>query len=131
MSGWLPRLFGQKGERVAARFLKRQGYRILTRHYSNHFGEIDLIALDGSTIVFVEVKSRRSDVAGDPVEAVTPKKQGHLTRTALAYLKRFDLLEEPSRFDVVTLLWPKHSRRPDIRHYKNAFEAVGRGQMYS
>lgn len=131
MAGWLAKLLGEKGERRAARYLRRQGFRILARRYRTQWGEIDLIALDGDCVVFVEVKTRRSDVAGHPVEAVTPAKQQKLTRMALAYLKRHGLLEHRARFDVVAVLWSEGSRNPEIAHYRNAFEPVGSGQMFS
>ena len=131
MRGWLTRLLGNKGERLAARYLRRQGLKILVRQHRSRWGEIDLIALDGDCIVFVEVKTRRSDSAGHPVEAVTYGKQKQLSRLALAYLKRHGLLERPARFDVVTVLWPEGSKRPDIKHYRNAFSPTGFGQMYS
>lgn len=131
MTGWLNRLLGDKGERQAARFLRRKGYKILARQCSSRLGEIDLIARDGEAIVFVEVKTRRSDSAGRPFEAVTPAKQKKLTNLALAYLKRRGLLERRARFDVVTVLWPTDKRQPEIEHYQNAFEPSGFGQMYS
>jgi putative endonuclease len=64
-------------------------------------------------------------------EAVDAAKQQKLTRLALAWLKRHELLEYPARFDVVAVTWPPQARRPRIDHYRNAFPAVGRGQMYS
>ena len=126
-SGW----FGDLGEREAARFLRKKGYRIRQMQMRNRLGEIDLIALDGKTIVFVEVKSRSSAGQGAPHEAVTADKQRRLTNAALAYLKRHRLLERPSRFDVVSIVWPPGAARPSIEHFPSAFEAVGRGQMYS
>ncbi|MGH7201128.1 MAG: YraN family protein [Planctomycetaceae bacterium] len=131
MRGWLRKLLGDRGERRAARYLRGLGYRILARQYANRFGEIDLIALDGERIVFVEVKTRTSDAAGLPVEAVDFRKQRQLTRVALAYLKRHGLLERPARFDVLALLWPNGAKSPEITHYQNAFEPVGFGQMFS
>ncbi len=131
MGGWLTKVFGDKGERLAARFLRRQGFKILARQYSNRLGEIDLIALDGESIVFVEVKTRRSTAAGHPVEAITPGKQKKLTQVALVFLKRHALLEHSARFDVVTVLWPEASGQAEIEHYRNAFSPVGFGQMYS
>lgn len=89
--------------------------------------ELDLIARDGDVLVFVEVKSRR---AGEPAEAVTPEKQRRLTAAALEFQKRYHVLEVPSRFDVVTVVWPAGSRRPEITHYRNAFEARGGSSMY-
>ena len=126
-----PRTLGERGEAAAARFLKRQGYAIVERGARAGRGEIDLVAVDGRTVVFVEVKTRTSDAAGLPYEAVDEAKQGRLTRLALVYLKRHGLLEYPARFDVVSVVWPAGERRPQIEHYKNAFEATGRGQMFS
>jgi len=128
--GWLRRLFGNRGERVAARFLKRAGYTIISRQARNTFGEIDLIARDGNTIVFVEVKTRSSHVAGHPGEAVNYHKQRQLTRAALAWLKKNRLLEHSTRFDVIAITW-KPGSNPIIEHGKSAFESTDRGQMYS
>ena len=89
MGSWLTKLLGNRGERLAARYLRRQGFKIFSRQYSNRLGEIDLIALDGDCLVFVEVKTRRSQEAGDPVEAVTLGKQKQLTKLA------FDLPQTP------------------------------------
>lgn len=129
--GWLAGWLGSEGERLAARYLRRQGFRILARRYRTTLGEIDLIARDGTCIVFVEVKTRRSDAAGQPHEAVDSGKQARLTRLALAFLKRHRLLEQPARFDVVSIVWEGSEKEPQIVHYRNAFEPPGRGQMYS
>ncbi len=122
-SRWL----GDRGERIAARFLKRQGMRVLTRGYATGQGEVDLICRDGETLVFVEVKSRRR---GEPAEAVTPEKQRRLTLAGLHFLRRHDLLEIPCRFDVVAVVWPEGAEVPTIEHFRDAFPAVGRGQMF-
>jgi putative endonuclease len=127
----MTKLLGDKGERLAARHLKRQGYRILRRQHSTAGGEIDLIALDGDCVVFVEVKTRAGDAAGHPTEAITPDKQKKLTDLALMYLKRHGLLEQPARFDVVAVVLPGTGSAPEITHYRNAFEPVGRGQMFA
>jgi putative endonuclease len=122
------RWLGDRGEREAARFLRRKGLRILLRGYRTDQGEVDLVARDGAVVVFVEVKSRRQ---GTPAEAVTPEKQRRLTLAALHFLKKHGLLEHPSRFDVVAIVWPEGRRRPSsIEHLTHAFEAVGRGQLY-
>ena len=126
-----PRTLGQLGERAAERYLKRLGYIIVARGQRGGLGELDLIAVDGRTVVFVEVKTRRGEVAGHPAEAVDEQKQKRITRLALAYLKRHDLLEYPCRFDVVAITWPANARKPTIQHIKSAFEAVGRQGMYS
>jgi putative endonuclease len=121
------RYFGDRGEREAARFLRRQGIGILVRGYRTPQGEIDLIALDGNVLVFVEVKARRR---GSPAEAVTPEKQRRLTLAGLHFLKKHNLLDERSRFDVVAIVWPEDKRPPQIEHIRDAFEAVGRGQLF-
>ena len=122
--------FGLQGERAAERYLRRQGYAIVDRRARGGLGEIDLVAVDQRTIVFVEVKSRRSHHRGHPAEAVDPRKQRRLTRLALSWLKRHDLLEHRARFDVVAITWPKTERSPTIKHIRNAFEAAGDGQMF-
>ncbi|MEQ8786673.1 MAG: YraN family protein [Pirellulaceae bacterium] len=124
------RTLGQRGEAAAARFLKRLGYKIVARSQRDVLGEIDLVAVDGRTIVFVEVKTRRSLDAGHPAEAVDADKQRRLTRLALGYLKRHRLLEHRARFDVVAVLWSDGQRRPHIEHFRSAFEASGEGRMF-
>jgi putative endonuclease len=121
------RLLGRRGEDEAARFLRNSGMKVLVRGYRSHFGEIDLIARDGDTLVFVEVKARREGV---PAEAVTPEKQRRLTLTALHFLKANKLLDQQCRFDVVAIVWPVGQSKPRIEHIRNAFDAVGSGQMY-
>lgn len=122
---------GDRGERVAARFLKDLGFRILATRYRTSLGELDLIAQDGNCIVFVEVKTRRSTDAGNPFEAVGAAKQAQLTRLALAYLKQKGLLDRPARFDVVSIVWSDSGEKPQITHYRNAFEPPGKGQLFS
>jgi putative endonuclease len=123
----LNRILGERGERAAARFLRRSGLRILTRHYCTPYGEIDLIAREGPVVVFVEVRSRRQ---GAPAETITAVKERRLTLAALHFLKRYRLLEESSRFDVVAVVWPSGSTTPTFEHIRNAFEASGKGQMF-
>jgi len=122
--GWFAKLLGNRGENAAVQFLKRKGYRILFRNHKNQFGEIDIIARDGEFIVFVEVKTRSSDVAGHPAEAVTISKQRQLTKLAMVFLKHHRLLEHRARFDVIAITWPKASTEPLIEHYINAFLAI-------
>ena len=123
----LNRLLGERGERLAARHLKRQGMRVLLRGYRTEQGEIDLIARDGDILVFVEVKARRKGV---PAEAVTEEKQRRLTNVSMQFLRRYNLLEVRSRFDVVAIVWPDDRTPPEVEHFRNAFEPVGRGQMF-
>lgn len=127
----LPRSgLGDRGELEAERYLLKRGYQIVARQYADRMGEIDLIAVDGRTVVFVEVKTRRSDQTEDPSEAVDSKKQLRMTRTAMAFLKQHNLLEHSARFDVVSVVWPAHDARPTIRHFINAFEPTGQFQLH-
>lgn len=122
---------GARGEKAAARFLKRLGYRIVARGVRSRLGELDLVAVDGRTVVFVEVKTRTDTDAGQPLDAVTPEKQRRVTQAALAFLKYRGLLEHRSRFDVVSIVWPAGKREPAIEHIQSAFDAVGpQGQMH-
>jgi putative endonuclease len=121
---------GANGEQLAARYLQKLGYRILARGHRQKLGEVDLIAIDGSMLVFVEVKTWRRGEAGDPSEAVDARKQERLTRAALVYMKQRKVLEHPARFDVISIVWPGGDAQPEIRHFVNAFEAVGKWQMY-
>jgi putative endonuclease len=123
--------FGNQGENEAARFLEQLGYRILHRQLRSRYGELDLVALDGQTIVFVEVKTRGSTSAGHPTEAITLAKQKKITQSALYFLKRKRWLHQKARFDVISIIWPQGTLPPQIQHYINAFEPVGRGQMFS
>ena len=124
-------LLGDRGERAAVRFLKSQGFRIVATQYRNRFGEVDIIARDDRQIVFVEVKTRKSTDAGQPHEAVDIRKQRKLTKTALCWLKQNKRLEQGARFDVVSIVWAEDFDQPEIRHFRNAFEASGCGQFFS
>jgi putative endonuclease len=121
------RLLGDRGEQEASRYLRGRGMNVLQRGYRTRHGEVDLIALDGNTVVFVEVKARRQ---GAPAEAVTPEKQRRLTLAALHFLKKHRLLEQRCRFDVIAIVWPEDAAPPEIEHIANAFEAVGRWQFF-
>ena len=121
---------GKQGELAAERFLLRRGYIVLFRGYEDKFGEIDLIAVDLDTIVFVEVKARSTDHAGDPTEAVDLVKQQHLTKTGIGFLKWHRLTEHSARFDVISILGAPLSDSADIKHYVNAFEPTGEFQMF-
>lgn len=140
LSGWVARLagglrrarpLGRRGEDAAAQYLQRLGYQILARADQAKTGELDLVARDRQTIVFVEVKTRQSPDTGRPAEAVDAAKQRRLSRLAVTFLKRHGLLESPARFDVIAVTWPEGQRRPAIEHFPNAFDAVGWGQFYS
>lgn len=117
----IPRIqLGKNGESIAARHLEQRGYRILTRNYRSPAGEIDIVARQGETIVFIEVKTRRSQRYGHPKAAVTPAKQRKISMAALHYLKSQNQLQARSRFDVVTIL-PKGDSS-QIELIQNAFE---------
>ncbi len=126
-----PKPLGYLGERAAEKFLKRKGYKIVARGLRLRGEELDLIAVDGRTVVFVEVKTRRGPRFGHPTEAVDERKQRRLTRGALVFLKRHGLLEYRCRFDIVAVTWPKGTRKPTIEHFPNAFEAVGSEGLFS
>ncbi|MBC8413016.1 YraN family protein, partial [bacterium] len=95
---------GQKGEEFAVKFLLTQGYRIIEKNYKNAIGEIDIIAGDGSVLVFVEVKTRESIQYGHPFEAVNRRKRKKIANVALIYLKKFDQLPQ-CRFDIVSVYY--------------------------
>jgi putative endonuclease len=136
LRAWLARRFpkkslGLRGEDVAARFLKRKGYQILARHVDLPLGELDIIAVDKRTIVFVEVKTRTSSDAGLASEAIDARKERRMTQAALVYLKSNGLLNYSARFDAVAITWPENAGRPAIEHFENAFSSVGTGQFFS
>ena len=112
---------GRKGEKLARRFLKRRGYRILAANYVCPVGEIDLIALDGRTIAFVEVKSRTTTDHADPEDTVTPAKQRKLHQVARYWLSERRAEAYTWRFDVVAVTLPA-AGKPDIRHIPDAFD---------
>jgi putative endonuclease len=128
---WWRRWFGTRSERAAGAYLRRQGMRIVAWNDSSKEGELDIVALDGRTVVFVEVRSTEDEDTAGPAESIGPRKQETLTRAALAFLKRRGLLEQAARFDVLLISWPPGQREPRIEHLRQAFEAVGRWQMYS
>lgn len=113
---------GDRGENLAARFLRDLGYRIIHRNFNCELGEIDIVARDGKTLVFVEVKTRSYDDPS-PEDQVHVRKQQKLTRVAKAFLSRYGTPQPPARFDVVAVIWPE-GRDPIIRHVPHAFEAT-------
>lgn len=114
---------GQLGELEAARYLRSIGCDIIASNYRCRFGEIDIIAREGDTLVFVEVKTRSAGMALLPREAVTTSKQQKLCRAALHYLAQ-NSLDAPMRFDVIeVVLGGSFSASKRINHIKHAFEA--------
>ena len=111
---------GKQGESAAAEYLSSSGIKILDRNFRCPLGEIDLIARDGKTIVFVEVRARQADGICSPEESITMNKRRRLTRAALWYLKQRGLLGSNARFDVVAIRWD--GEKPEINWIVNAFE---------
>jgi putative endonuclease len=111
--------FGELGERIAARWLRRKGYRIVAHRFRSGRRDVDLIAESGGTVAFVEVKARRGERFGDPVEAVGWRKQRELIRSANVWIDRFGTPEMAYRFDVVGVL--VHADQVRVRHVENAF----------
>jgi len=115
---------GSYGELLAKKYLVSQGYRILEENFRTKMGEIDLIAKDGQTICFIEVKARQSLQQGTPLEAIHSWKMKKLTQLALFYLKvKFRSVDIQARFDVVSIV-QKPDAKPEIRLIKNAFDSV-------
>ena len=114
-------ILGKSGEDLACRELERRGYAILARRYRRRGGELDIVARDGPTIVFVEVKARDSLAFGGAADAVTAWKQRRIVRTATDYVMRHRLDGSPCRFDVVAIQFDTGA--PEIEIFQNAFDA--------
>lgn len=114
------RQIGNEKENIAAKYLQDKGYFIVKKNYRVRQGEIDIVARDKSTLVFVEVKYRKNATSGHPLEAVNYKKQKQITKTAMFYMveNKITIDNTPIRFDVIGILGDK------IEHIENAFEAV-------
>jgi putative endonuclease len=112
---------GKTGEDLACGELERRGYAIIARRDRQRGGELDIIARDGPTFVFVEVKARESRAFGDAAEAVTWRKRRRIVRLASDYMMRHDLTNRPCRFDVVSIQYEQG--QPVIEVYQNAFHA--------
>ena len=112
---------GKKGEEVALRFLKKNGYRILQRNYVCKLGEVDIIAREKDTLAFVEVKTRTSTTFGPPQLAVNASKQMQLSKAALSFIKEKRLEEMNARFDVVAILLRPEGE--EIELIRDAFDS--------
>ena len=106
--------YGARCERAAARHLRLHGYRIVARNFRAAGAEIDLVAIDGDTLVFVEVKARRSLVAGTPEAAVNERKQQHIRRAAEIFVDRHRAQRKPVRFDVVAITGDGRGRKFEL-----------------
>jgi putative endonuclease len=114
---------GERGEKFAARHLRRRGYKILVRRFKSRAGEIDIICRHKDWLVFVEVKTRKSDDYGAPSEAVTKDKQRHMSRVALDYLRLLDNPQVRWRFDIVEVILQEGAKKPAAtRLIQNAFD---------
>jgi putative endonuclease len=114
---------GDQGENIAARYVRSTlGYKILTRNFKNEGGEIDIVARDGKTLVFIEVKTRAYDDP-TPEEQVNEFKMHQITKAAKTFLTRYGFPQPPARFDVIAIVRPQ-GQPPIIRHTPNAFEAT-------
>ncbi len=112
---------GRAGEASAERFLRKKGYRIIERNYRTRFGELDIIARDGRTLVFVEVKTRSGHAFGGPAEAVSRRKQSSLSLAAGLYMKERRLAGLAVRFDVVGIVGEGPCE--EIELLRNAFDS--------
>ena len=114
------RALGLAGEEIACAYLRRKNYTILARSFRLLRGEIDIIAKDGETLVFVEVKARADESHGRPEESVTPGKQRQIRRIALGYLAENHAGDVPCRFDVIAILL-REGDDPRLEHFIDAF----------
>ncbi len=110
---------GRKGEELAFRFLRKKGYRIIEKNYVCKLGEMDIIAKEKDTLIFIEVKTRTSALFGPPQLAVNFAKQRQLSKVALNYLKEKRLEDVKARFDVVAILL---DQKEGIEIIQNAFD---------
>ena len=116
--------FGREGEALAESYLQDLGYRLLARRFRLRNGEIDLVMMDGETVVFVEVRSRASAGLGHPFESIGWLKRYHLVRAARLFLMIHRLHDAPCRFDAVAVRF-EGSGPPALEHLKDAFRADG------
>jgi len=113
---------GRAGEAVAEDYLRQLGYRVVERNYRCPCGEVDLVAADGTTLVFVEVKTRSGTLCGSPLEAVDVRKQRRIAAAAQHFLVTRFCGGRAARFDVIGVLWK--GSVPELEHVQNAFELV-------
>ena len=114
------RRLGRRGEEIAVAYLRRQGYRILARNWRCAAGELDIVAREGETLAFVEVRTRRGDRFGTPEESITPAKQAKLVELAQTYLQENGLSDENWRIDVVALEMDRRGRLKRLNLIRNA-----------
>jgi len=115
---------GRHAEELAAALLVRAGLRIVARNWRRPEGELDIVADDGGTCVFVEVRSRTGEERGHPLEAITPQKRARVVRAARLYLDAEPTRADAFRFDVVAVTFWPDDRPPDLVHIPNAFDVA-------
>jgi putative endonuclease len=118
---------GTFGERVAAAHLEAKGYRIRDRNFRTREGEIDIIAQDGCTVVFVEVRTRRGDALGSAAESVTASKAAHIVTAAQAYVQARDDCPADQRIDVIAVSLAPDGRVLAVEHIEGAVDDPGPG----
>lgn len=111
--------FGLAGEQIAVDFLQNKGYKILERNFRIKGGEVDIIALDKQTLVFVEVKTRSSHEYGPPAEAITPPKIRNVVKTAYVYMLFKKLTGQEFRIDAVTVDFTDTAPLPKVEHFES------------
>ncbi len=114
---------GKYGEEIAVAYLKGRKYAVLDRNYRCKCGEVDIVAREGKTLVFVEVKTRRNDSYGPPQLSVTQFKQRQISKAALLYLSSKKMENVPARFDVIAICLLENDN-PRIEHIMNAFDLL-------
>lgn len=111
---------GKQGETIAVEFLKKNGYRIIQNNFRTRYGEIDIIAVEGKILAFIEVKTRTNSKFGNPVMAVNFRKKRQISKTALAYVTQNKIADHPARFDVIGISIVE--KKIEVELIRNAFE---------
>lgn len=114
---------GKRGEDLAAAYLRKLGYRIIARREKVLRGDLDIIALDDRTVVFVEVRTRSDTLHGHPADTIDRRKQRRIATLANAYIRRHRLEDCRVRIDVVTVTLAGADGQPDVEHFQDAFES--------
>ncbi len=132
---WWKRWFGRRSERAAARFLRALRSRLLAANVADAQGELDILALDGQTLVIVEVRSTssdRPDAVRETAASVDLRKQKKITEATARFLAKRRLLGKIAvRYDVLVIAWPERAREPTFKHIPHAFESTGRFQFFT
>ncbi|MBA4602441.1 YraN family protein [Thermoactinomyces mirandus] len=121
MSGDMRKRVGRQGEELAARYLQENGYQIIDQNWTTRQGELDIIALKGQQLVFVEVRTTQSGKFGYGLESVGYRKQEKLRQLALQYLRENPVYYGSFRFDVISVLWDRQGMRTEVQHIEGAF----------